>query len=253
MSYLIALDDGHGANTPGKRTPNIPGVGVIKENAFNKAVVNYLNQELKRCGFKTLLVAPTDEDTPLSTRTNRANAAKADIYVSVHYNAGGGSGVETYHYPGSTKSRKLAQCIHEYVIQGTKQKNRGVKTANFYVLKYTNMPAALVEYGFMDDPSLREAKLMINKAFQQECARETAQGICEYFGVPYKGSSSGSTPPQPSKPVPMYDIYLDDSTKDLYSTSYVDKLTAKVKELVQKEVDTIHIYKRDSKRNPKNK
>lgn len=77
------------------------------------------------------------------------------------------------------------------------------------------------------------------------------QGICKYFGVPYKGTST--TPQQPKKPAPMYDIYIDDSNQDLYSTAYPDKLVAKVKELVQKEADTIHIYKRDSKRNPKNK
>lgn len=248
----MAIDDGHGANTPGKRTPIIPELGrSIRENEFNKAVAYYLDQELKACGFKTLLVAPTDEDTPLSTRTNRANAAKADIYVSIHYNAGGGSGVETYHYPSSAKGRKLAQCIHEYVIQGTPQKNRGIKTANFHVLRETKMPAVLIEYGFMDDPSLKEARLMLNKDFQKECARETAQGICKYFGVPYKGSTTTTQTPQ-SKP-PMYDIYLDDSTKDLYSTSYVDKLVNMVKSLVEKRADTIHIYRRDSKRNPKNK
>jgi len=250
MAKLVCIDPGHGANTPGKRTPVISELGrSIKEYEFNKPVAYYLMQELERCGFKTMLATLNDNDTPLSTRTNRANAAKADIYVSIHYNAGAGSGVETYHYPGSTNGKKLAQCIHEFVVQGTPQKNRGVKSANFHVLRETKMPAALIEFGFMDDPGLKEARLMLNKAFQQECAQETAKGICKYFGVPYKGSDST---PQPSKPVPMYDIYLDDSTKDLYSTSYVDKLIAMVKELVQKQADTIHIYRRDSKRNPKN-
>ena len=94
--YLIALDDGHGMNTPGKRTPPltkdlyIDGKlvrkkgEVIKENEFNRAVVKYLAEALKRCGFDVLLVAPTDEDTPLSTRVSRANNANADAYVSKH-------------------------------------------------------------------------------------------------------------------------------------------------------------------------
>jgi N-acetylmuramoyl-L-alanine amidase len=90
MSFLIAIDDGHGLNppTPGKRTPNIPGVGVIYENQFNKAVANLLNEELKRCGFRTLLVAPTDVDTPLLIRTTLANTNNANAYVAIHYNAG---------------------------------------------------------------------------------------------------------------------------------------------------------------------
>lgn len=90
MSRLICLDDGHGMNTPGKRTPPIPKLGgrVIQENEFNREVVRFLDVELERCGFQTLLVAPGDEDVALSIRTNRANAANADLYISVHYNAG---------------------------------------------------------------------------------------------------------------------------------------------------------------------
>ena len=249
MSYLVALDDGHGMGTPGKRTPVIPELGrSIRENEFNRAVVKLLDAELKRCGFRTLLVAPTDDDTPLSTRTNRANAAKADIYVSVHYNAGGGSGIETYHFPGSSKGRKLAQCIHKHVKGGTPQRDRGVKSANFHVLRETKMPAVLVEYGFMDEPGLVEERRMLDPSFQKECAVETAKGICEYFGVPYK---SGTTSPS-TKP-PMYDIYINDDEKDIYSTAYQDKLLSKIKELLQKGTDTIHLYRRDSKRNPKNK
>lgn len=249
MSKLVCVDPGHGINTPGKRTPVIPELGrSIKEYEFNKPVAYYLRQELERCGFRTMLATIDDNDTPLSTRTNRANAANADIYVSIHYNAGGGSGVETYHYPGSTNGRRLAQCIHKYVIQGTPQRDRGVKSANFHVLRETKMPAVLVEYGFMDDPGLIEARRMLDPSFQKECAVETAKGICEYFGVPYK---SGTTSPS-TKP-PMYDIYINDDEKDIYSTAYQDKLLSKIKELVQKGTDTIHLYRRDSKRNPKNK
>lgn len=252
MAKLVCVDPGHGINTPGKRTPVIAELGrSIKEYEFNKPVAYYLRKELERCGFRTMLATVNDLDTPLATRTKRANDANADIYVSIHYNAGGGQGVETYHFPGSSKGRRLAQCIHEFVIQGTPQKNRGVKSANFYVLRHTKMPAALIEFGFMDDPGLREARLMINKAFQLECAQETAKGICKYFGVPYRGSSTA--PQQPSQSKPMYDIYVNNSTTDLYSTSYPDKLVAKVKELVQKGTDSIHLYRRDSKNNPKNK
>lgn len=199
MAYLVALDDGHGSQTAGKRTPNISGIGVIKENTFNKAVVDLLAVELKRCGITPLLVAPTDDDTPLSTRTAVANRNKAAIYVSVHYNAGGGAGVETYHYPGSTNGKRLASCIHKYVKGGTEQKDRGVKTANFQVLRETSMPAALVEYGFMDDPGLKEARLMIDPGFQKECAIETAKGICEFLGVAY-------VPESDSKPADMFDL-----------------------------------------------
>lgn len=89
MAKLVCIDPGHGINTPGKRTPVISELGrSIKEYEFNKPVAYYLRQELERCGFRTMLATVDDNDTPLRTRTNRANAAKADIYVSIHYNAG---------------------------------------------------------------------------------------------------------------------------------------------------------------------
>lgn len=212
MSFLIALDDGHGANTPGKRSPIIPELGrAIRENEFNKSVVNLLDQELKRCGFRTLLVAPTDEDTPLVTRTALANRNKADAYISVHYNAGGGSGVEIYCYPGSAKGKKLAQLIHKHVKGGTPQRDRGVKSANFHVLRETKMPAVLIEYGFMDDPQLIEARRMLDPSFQKECAIETARGICEYFGMRYISETQ-------SKPKAMYRVLVDGET--IVDTSY---------------------------------
>jgi hypothetical protein len=118
----------------------------------------------------------------------------------------GGEGVETYYYPGSVNGHKLANSIHEYVIKGTSQKDRGVKTANFHVLRETTMPACLIEFGFMDDPALREARLMINEVFQKECAVQTAQGICEYFEVKYVPVYHPVPPVQT-----MYDLsYLKD-------------------------------------------
>ncbi|WP_052807363.1 N-acetylmuramoyl-L-alanine amidase [Risungbinella massiliensis] len=208
--FLIAIDDGHGQETSGKRTPVIPELRrSIKENEFNRAVASLLDQELRRLGFRTLLVAPTDVDTPLANRTNLANSRKANIYVSIHYNAGGGRGIETYYYPGSSSGKKLAETVHRHITKGTSQVNRGIKTADFYVLRETSMPAILIEFGFMDDPGLIEARRMLDKAFQTECALETAQGICEYFGVPYRTSPPNPVPPNAPKPsVPKYPGYL---------------------------------------------
>jgi N-acetylmuramoyl-L-alanine amidase len=243
MAYLIALDDGHGMETPGKRTPVIPELGrSIKENEFNKAVVYYLDKELKRCGFKTLLVAAGDSDIPLATRTNRANSAGADAYISCHYNAGGGEGVETYHYPGSTKGNKLAQCVHKYVIQGTKQKNRGVKSANFHVLRESRMPAILVEYGFMDDPGLKEARLMLNKDFQIECARETAKGICEYFGVKYVPDTSEQ---EEKKSVFPHMLRIEVDGKVVVDTQVPYTLNSYVDDALFKGASEVKIYKRE--------
>ncbi|MCP3026888.1 N-acetylmuramoyl-L-alanine amidase [Halobacillus sp. A5] len=198
MSFLIALDDGHGMNTKGKQSPYILSMNRrIKENEFNRRVVDELNVLLKKCGFQTLLVASTDHDTPLSTRTNRANRAGADAYVSIHYNAYDGTfkgpnpgGIELYVYPGhlNKEAGRLARSIGAALKQGTKQNYRGIKEADFFVLRETSMPAVLTECGFMDHPD--EALLMLNPAFHKETAIEHAKGICEYFNMNYKEGKS---------------------------------------------------------------
>ena len=209
--YLIALDDGHGMNTPGKRTPPltkdlyIDGKlvrkkgEVIKENEFNRAVVKYLAEALKRCGFDVLLVAPTDEDTPLSTRVSRANNANADAYVSKHYNALGSrwqtkaKGLVTIiHYNHQSKTKVLANNVHEELWKlhsNHNCTNYGVRTDtdisgySLYVLRNTKMPAILTESGFMDN--MTEAVDMLDTNFQQADAEATCKGICKAFGVTY--------------------------------------------------------------------
>ncbi|WP_373233318.1 N-acetylmuramoyl-L-alanine amidase [Cohnella sp.] len=112
---LIALDDGHGMETAGKRTPALPDGTVMRENEFNRRVVALLDVQLQRCGFRTLLVAPTDVDTTLRTRTDAANKAKADLYISVHANAFGAGGfntergIESFHYRSSAASEHAAK------------------------------------------------------------------------------------------------------------------------------------------------
>ena len=207
---LIALDKGYGHLTPGKRTPILPAelqkgrtLNYMPEHEFNKAVVLKLDKKLRDIGFKTIIVSPTDTDTPLKARTDLANNKKARVFVSVHANAhlskwGDANGIETYHYPNSSGGKKLAQIIHKYLIQGTKQRDRGVKSANFHVLRATLMPSVLIEAGFMDN--LVEAKLLLSNDYRDEVATEITKGLCEYFNIPYKGASTPTQPITPNKP-----------------------------------------------------
>jgi N-acetylmuramoyl-L-alanine amidase len=200
---IVALCDGHGdfGVTAGKRTPKFPAghkyVGqVMFENAFNKTVVKLLAEHLTRIGFKVLLVAPTDADTPLKTRTDLANNTiknqfncRADIYISVHANAttgewGNAKGIETFIYKTGTEGEKLGKTIHKVLMEGTTFIDRGLKVNPLlWVLKETLMPAVLVECGFMDN--IREAELLMFGVYREECALEIAKGICEYYCVPF--------------------------------------------------------------------
>lgn len=189
---LIAIDNGHGISTPGKRTPMMADGKVIKEWEFNYPTAKKLEEILKYNGFTTLMVSDTEQDTPLSVRVKKANDAKADLFISIHFNAyqgiwGSHGGIETFHYPNSTTGKRLADLIQEELIRETGLRNRGVKTADFQVLRGTRMPSALVECGFMDN--LDEAKLMLDEVYQLKCATAIAKGICRYFNIEYKEKS----------------------------------------------------------------
>jgi len=184
----VAIDNGHGLNTAGKRTPPLPDGRVIREWEFNYPTAKKLKQVLERCGLETIMVSDTQEDTPLAIRTSRANNANADIFVSIHYNAfkgewGTHGGVETHYYPSSTKGKKLAELVQAELAKATGLRNRGIWASNFYVLRKTKMPAILCECGFMDN--LEEAKLMLDENYQWTVAEAIGRGICAYLGVKY--------------------------------------------------------------------
>lgn len=191
----IAIDPGHGINTPGKRTPKpVPRYGrVVKEYEANKLYATEAKKALERQGH-TVIWTGGDNDPSLAARCNEANAKGADIFISFHWNAGGGTGTETYHYPGSSSGRKLAQKIHPRVVKAMGFRDRGIKTANFYVLKHTKMPAILIEFGFMDAPSkYNDQNYMLDREKAKKAAEEIAKGVQEYFGKAYKPPSGGSS------------------------------------------------------------
>lgn len=202
MSYLIAVDSGHGMTTAGKRTPTIPENWhgkkkgeVIHEKEFNKPTAEYLIKALKRCGFDTINVSPGADDISLKARYTAANNAKADAFISKHYNAFNGkwgkqNGIETIiSQYASEKSKQLAKLVQTELVKEHKRTDRGVKTdlvqsgINIAVLRNTNMPAILTESGFMDN--LEEAKTMLDPEFQKADAEATCRGICKFFGVTY--------------------------------------------------------------------
>jgi N-acetylmuramoyl-L-alanine amidase len=197
----LFIDDGHGMETAGKRTPLFPDGHIIHENEFNRPTGEKIASLALAKGFDIVYTAPEIRDTPLKVRTDRANAAFAELVrkypnapknklgllISIHFNAltgrwddhQGGYGV--YYFPGSTNGQHLAQAVDQALAAGTPQRNMGCIAENFHVLRESSMPAILIEAGFMD--VTKEAVLMTSVAFQQEVARETLAGIMAYLGV----------------------------------------------------------------------
>ena len=212
--YLVGIDAGHGMETAGKRTPPlkedlyIDGKLVrkkgkcIHEFEWNIGVSEYLAKALKRNGIDYIYLMDKDgsTDTPLSTRASKANKAKCDIVVSDHYNAFGGCTKFLDRKGGllvlrtqncSSKSIKLGELIAkqleediDYGYSYGLRRDVDISGFTLAILRQTNMPAVLIEYGFMD--VLKEAKLMLDTKYQKKCAESVCKAICKYFGVTYK-------------------------------------------------------------------
>lgn len=191
----IILDAGHGLNTPGKRTPT----DSMREFHFNSEVANYTRDVLKNYECQVEFAHdPTGKvDIPLGKRTDYANRFGADVYVSIHANAFGSTwnnanGIETYVYKTNPKeSRALAEYVQKKLIAKTGRSNRGVKTADFQVLRETKMTAILAECGFMTNQT--EASLLKSTDYRLKCAYAIAESLIDYYKLKEK--------PQPKKTV----------------------------------------------------
>jgi N-acetylmuramoyl-L-alanine amidase len=118
----------------------------------------------------------SDVFVPLGTRCAIANSNRNAIFVSVHFNSAtrsGASGIETYFY--NRDSLSLASAIHHYVAGGAPSSNRGVRRRGYFVLRRTNMPAVLVECGFLTNPT--EAGYAQNASYRQKLAEAIAAGV----------------------------------------------------------------------------
>jgi N-acetylmuramoyl-L-alanine amidase len=183
----IILDAGHGLNTPGKRVPD----GSMKEYEFNRAVANYAKLSLLEYEGVSVLFTHSDaKDVPLSERCNTANKWGADVYVSIHANGFGNGfnsaeGIETYALNRNLKeSMKLAEAIQSELIAETGRRNRGVKTANFQVLRDTKMTAVLAECGFMTNAN--EAALLKTEDYRKKCAKAIVDALVKVYGLKLK-------------------------------------------------------------------
>lgn len=180
----VFLDAGHGGKDPGAL-----GNG-MKEKDINLSVTLKVGNILANHGISVGYSRTTDVFLELVDRAKKANNFGADIFVSIHCNAAentAAQGVETYRYPNSTNGAKLGKSIQDSIISNKLcSKNRGTKTANFAVLRLTNMPAALIEMGFITNKE--DSLILKNK--QNELAIAIAKGILNYLGITYKGGNN---------------------------------------------------------------
>jgi N-acetylmuramoyl-L-alanine amidase len=175
----IVLDPGHGGRDPGAVGPN-----GLKEAAVNLAVAKKAADMLRQAGAEVKLTRTTDVFVDLQPRCDIANSFGADYFVSIHCNSAGtpqAEGTETYCYKLGGQGEALAKAVQAELIAATGRADRGIKTANYYVLRKTNMPAVLVELAFISNPE--EERLLGSPDYQEKCATAIAKGISKVIGV----------------------------------------------------------------------
>lgn len=177
-SNIIVIDAGHGGHDNGAN-----GFGLLEKDINLKTALK-VEEKLHDAGFKVVMTRSTDEFLELSERVDVAYEANGDAFVSIHSNAFDGSakGTETYYYSSSVRkeSQKLATAIQERMMEMLDMIDRGVKGANFHVLRENlRMPSALVELGFIDNRS--DSTKLSSSAWRDKASTAISLGIIDYF------------------------------------------------------------------------
>lgn len=180
----IAIDAGHGLYTAGKRCMKKLDSNETREWVLNDRIADRLEALLKSYSCEVLRVDDTTglTDVSLANRVKKANNWGADIYISIHHNAGikGGSGGGTvvYYYSSNAERKTQAEKLYNTVVGLTGlvgNRASKVKKYPYYVLKNTKMAAFLIENGFMD--SAVDVPVILSQAH----AEKTAKGLLNFL------------------------------------------------------------------------
>lgn len=173
---VVMVDPGHGGKDPGA-----VGIGGLREKDVILPIAQEVAALLEKQGVQAVLTRNSDYFVDLAPRVTMAERVNANLFVSIHANAISLSrpdvnGLETYYF---ASGQRLAQTIHNNILQTVPVQNRGVRRARFYVLRKTSMPAVLVEVGFVTG---RDDAVKLNDPnHRSQTAQAIARGILQYI------------------------------------------------------------------------
>ncbi|QGG48660.1 divergent polysaccharide deacetylase family protein [Heliorestis convoluta] len=191
---IIFIDAGHGGIDSGARYNN------INEKDLNLKIALALGEELQKRGYEiiysrtedidmcTLFGLPYSERQDLQVRVEQVEQSKADLLISIHCNATSNSherGPMTFYHHSSKESKELAYHLQRHMNYVALNSTPAItytyqpRSANFYLLRNTSVPAVLVEAGFMSNPE--DLKLLLDPLYQQEIVQVLAQGTEEFL------------------------------------------------------------------------
>jgi N-acetylmuramoyl-L-alanine amidase len=174
----LVLDPGHGGDDPGAM-----GYG-LKEKEVVLDVGLKSREMMKNAGARIVMTRDKDVFISLTDRAKIGNNSSADSFISVHansYTTSGPNGTETYWNDvyNSAQSQALAAEINSVLVQKLQTYNRGVKEADFYVIKYVKIPAVLVELGFISNQE--DAQKLGSQTYRKLAAEAITQGTINFY------------------------------------------------------------------------
>ena len=196
MSKIVVLDPGHGGTDSGAL-----GNGLVEKNLTLELALMVQNRLAHY--VDVTLTRSSDVFIGLTERADRANNLKADLFVSLHINAGGGTGFESYiRREVDAASVNVQNIIHKEVAAYYLRfgfPDRGKKRADFVVLRRTTMPAILLENLFID--TIRDADKLGDSAFLNGAAEAISTGILKALGIQPGSTAPPTTVPPSTVPV----------------------------------------------------
>lgn len=178
----ICIDPGH--NHSGWDTGAL--ANTLREQDITYKIACSLQKKLETYGIQTVLTRQsatqnlgTSVQSSLKKRVEISNSQMCDYFVSIHCNAGGGTGTEVLVIKKGAKAEQLAEAVLKELTSRLALFSRGVKEANLLVLRATNCPAILVETAFLDHP--KDAKLL--KSETEKFSEAIAAGILGFLGI----------------------------------------------------------------------
>jgi len=186
----LGIDAGHGLYTSGKRCLKSLDPKETREWVLNNRIVAKVIEKLK--AYENVEILRTDDptgkrDVPLAERTRSANNWRAEVYLSIHHNAGigggTGGGIVVYRHPQSSKSSQEYQGkIYNKLIAHTGlngNRSNPLAEANLHMVRETKMPALLLELGFMD--SRTDVPVILTDKYAEQCADAIVEFLVEEF------------------------------------------------------------------------
>lgn len=199
----IILDNGHGEDTPGKCSPEWPNGSCLREYEFARDIVRRIFDLLYARGIIAEIIVPELRDVPLYVRANRVNdicnvvGAANCLLVSVHANAGGGTGWEAHTYLGDSMSDRYSSIFYKKaeaafgkewkIRKGSSNASDPDWDSNFAILRDTECPAILTENFFMDTE--RDCQFLLSKAGREQIAAMHFEAIMAC--IDYHQTSTG--------------------------------------------------------------